>query len=158
MKIKTSLILLFILIIADQITKLWVLQAVDPTNPIAIIPGFFNLVLVYNPGVAFGFMSSWDPILRIILISLISIFAVSFLLYLYFKSYRDHFYGSIAIVLILSGAIGNIIDRVRLSMVVDFLDFYVANWHWPAFNLADSFICVGVGILLLLDWKPKESS
>lgn len=156
MKIKICSILIFVLILADQITKFWVLDNIDPMSPVSVVPGFFNLVLVYNPGVAFGFMSNWDSIYRIAVISLISVFAVSFLLYLYFESYRESFYGSMAIVLILSGAIGNIIDRVRLSMVVDFLDFYISGWHWPAFNLADSYICIGVGILLLLDWKPKK--
>lgn len=158
MKIRICAVLIFVLVLADQLSKFWVLQEIDPVNPITVIPGLFNLVLVYNPGVAFGFMSSWSPSLRVVIISIISIFAVFFLLNLYFKSYREHLYGSLAIVLILAGAIGNIIDRIRLSKVVDFLDFYVANWHWPAFNLADSFICVGVGILLLLDWKVDRKA
>ena len=147
---KKLLFYTFIIALIDQITKLVVVSIITPHNPIRIIPQFFNLVLTYNKGVAFGFMSDWSEIFRLVVISITSVLAIGILIWMYFSTYRNSQTHCLAIAMILGGALGNIIDRVRIGQVVDFLDFYIAHWHWPAFNFADSCICIGVFILIMV--------
>lgn len=144
-------------IILDQLSKFIVQQKLDPGQIIPIIPSFFNLTYVLNPGAAFGFLSGASAAFRGPFFITISVLAVLFILY-----YRSHHRGmgvvpSVALALILGGALGNLIDRLRLGMVVDFLDFYYRSYHWPAFNLADSAITVGVALMvfeIVMD-RPK---
>lgn len=132
-------------ILLDQFSK-WVIltQVMQPPRVIEVT-GFFNLVLGFNRGVSFGLFSSNSAWTQWILSALALAVVVGLLVWL--RGYPGRF-PAVGIGLIVGGAIGNVIDRVRLGGVVDFLDFYVAGWHWPAFNLGDSSIFVGVALLI----------
>lgn len=135
------------LILVDQLTKLAVLARFQLGESLPLT-SFFNLVLVYNPGAAFSFLADaggWQKWFFVVLALAISGWIVHMLL-AHPEQKRQNF----ALTLILGGAIGNVIDRVMYGAVVDFLDFHVAGWHWPAFNVADSAITIGA-VLLVLD-------
>lgn len=136
-----------LIVVFDQLTKLWIVAALRPGESIALT-SFFNLVHVYNPGAAFSFLSDaggWQRWFFIVLA-----LAVSLWLTLLIRQHAAERLLPLAAALILGGALGNVIDRVRFGAVVDFLDVHVAGWHWPAFNVADSAISVGV---VLLVWQ-----
>ena len=141
------------MILLDQLTKLWVRTSfVYGGEPQAVIPGFFNLVYVRNTGAAWGMLGGQQ-----VLLVLLSI-AVLVMLALYHRRLLnptlDH---RIALGLMTGGILGNLIDRVRLGWVTDFLDFHVGAWHWPSFNVADSAICIAVGIYLLSSlWHTRH--
>ncbi len=137
-------------ILADQITKMLIEAALIPQEIVPVFPGF-NLFLTYNKGVSFSFLSSdytWMPWALSALALTICLFIVQ---WMRVEKSRLILTG---LALILGGAIGNVIDRIRFGAVVDFLDVYVGSYHWPAFNVADSAICIGVG-LILLDYLKK---
>ena len=139
------LILCLLVLLLDQVTKIWVRNTfVCGGEPLAIIPGFFNLVYVRNPGAAWGMLGGQQAIL--ILLSIV----VFILLVVYHRRVLqpalDH---RIAYGLMLGGILGNLIDRIKLSWVTDFLDFHIGTHHFPSFNIADSAICVAVGLYLL---------
>lgn len=136
-----------LILVLDQASKAWMLY--DVLDPPRVIPitGFFNLVVVWNRGVSFGLFSAesaWGPILLSALALAISVALVVWLRRV------DHRPLAMAIGLVLGGAIGNVFDRVRFKAVFDFLDFHVFGYHWPAFNVADSAITVGV-VLIVID-------
>ena len=116
--------------------------------PPSIIPlsNFFNLVLVMNPGVSFGIFGSGDWWVRWVLVICASILTVGLAVWMIKTKDRSL---SLGLALIIGGAVGNLIDRIRFGAVVDFLDFHYQNWHWPAFNVADSAITLGVVIILI---------
>ena len=134
------------IVVADQVAKWAVLGSFAPGER-RVLTGFFNLVLVFNKGAAFSFLADapgWQTPLFVVF-SLVAAVIVSVLL---FRSPgRPMFYAGLA--LILGGALGNVIDRLRFGQVVDFLDFHAMGWHWPAFNVADSAITVGAALLIL---------
>jgi len=132
----------------DQATKALVTVVIDRYRTVTVIPGFFNLTHVTNPGGAFGFLASQGTTVRNIFFFAVSWLAVLLVLYFFWRTPRSHRLLSMAFAMILGGAIGNMIDRVRLGSVVDFLDFYVGKYHWPAFNVADSAITVGMLIFV----------
>jgi signal peptidase II len=137
----------------DQVSKYWIGQAIPKYTVMPIIPDFFNLVHVYNRGAAFGLLSSWSPeFVRFFFIGTNLAIAVV-LVYLYWRTSTEHALFLWGYSLILSGALGNLIDRSRYGEVLDFLDFYIGRHHWPAFNVADSLICVGAGFLVLAMWR-----
>jgi signal peptidase II len=137
-----------IIILLDQFSKGLILRYLPFNRTIAVIKGFFNITHVLNPGGAFGLMANLSPILRSIIFLFISSVAVGLIFYFYKKTPAEHSWLAAAFALIFGGAIGNLIDRIRFGMVIDFLDFYVGNLHWPAFNIADSAISIGIGIFL----------
>lgn len=137
-----------VVIILDQITKILILNHLPLYHSITVIPGFFNITHIHNPGGAFGFMAHQDSTLRNFLFLFLSSFAVCFIFYFYRNTYRTHPFLASGFALILGGAIGNLIDRIRFGKVVDFLDFYVSGYHWPAFNVADSAITVGITVFI----------
>lgn len=141
-------IVLLVVAIADQISKMVVISNIALGERIEVIPGFFNLTLTFNPGAAFGFLANIEnDMVRHLLLSVFTLLALSVVFYfLIFDYYKDRV-AQASLAMILGGAIGNIIDRIRFGSVVDFLDFYVSSYHWPVFNIADSAICVGVAIL-----------
>ena len=144
-----SLFLLLFVVVLDQLTKIWTVKSFALYESMEIIPGFFSLTYLTNKGAAFGFLSGVDAAWRHYFFLILACIALVLLLVAWFRMRNDHrFYGP-ALALIAGGAIGNLIDRVRLGAVVDFLDFYVAGHHWPAFNVADSAITVGVALFLL---------
>lgn len=133
----------------DQMTKALVLKTMALYHSIPVIPGFFNLTHIHNPGGAFGFMARQNRGIRAFLFLAVSFLAIILLFYLYRKIPRSYQWLSAGLALIMGGAIGNLIDRIRFGEVVDFLDFYVGAYHWPAFNVADSAVTAGIAILLI---------
>jgi signal peptidase II len=133
--------------ILDQLSKAAILvHFAGRTFDIDRITPFFNLVLTFNRGMSFGLFNAGSG-LNALVFSLVAAAIVAGLIY-WLRRVTGGFL-AVAIGLIIGGAVGNVIDRIRLGAVVDFLDFHVGAWHWPAFNLADSAICVGVAALLL---------
>lgn len=148
MRYRLILVLTVVLALADQAAKWLVTDSLAPHETITVT-GFFNLVHVYNYGAAFGFLndpsSSWQRWLfaGATLVAAAAVFAVA----------RQADAGEkalfVALGCILGGAAGNLVDRLRIGAVVDFLDFHYAGWHWPAFNVADMAICAGAALMAL---------
>lgn len=136
-------------VIADQLTKLWIMTTFALHEQQSIIPGFFNLVYVTNTGAAFGFLAGSKTLLRQSFFVAVAILALVVIVFAYGQIKRQGKLFVYALGLIAGGAVGNLIDRLRFGSVVDFLDFYLGLNHWPAFNVADSAITVGVGLFLL---------
>jgi signal peptidase II len=146
-------ILIFILgaafvIALDQITKAAIVTKFVLHESYAIIDGFFNLVYVMNPGAAFGFLAGASAIFRYVFFIGITSAVILLILYYIVKSKSQNMQTVISLTLIFSGAVGNLIDRIRFGAVVDFLDFYIGTWHWPAFNVADSSIFLGAVLMI----------
>lgn len=138
----------------DQATKWWVLEYVMDPPQVIPVTGFFNLVLSRNTGVSFGVLGSAPPWM----LTLLALAMVLGLIVWMMRS-EDRL-TSMALGLIVGGAIGNIVDRIRHGAVTDFLDFYIRDWHWPAFNIADVGIVCGVSLLLLESFihaKPRPA-
>jgi signal peptidase II len=114
-----------------------------------VIPGFFNIVHSENPGVAFGIFADNTSHSRTLLLVGLSVVAILILAGMLWKIDRQDNLTATGLALIFGGAIGNVYDRVRVGAVTDFLDFYAGSYHWYTFNLADSAICVGAGLLIL---------
>ena len=136
-------------VLVDQITKAMVVRELPLHHAKTVIKGFFNLVHVHNPGGAFGLMADMSPAIRTAVFVVVSSMAIGLILYFYHTTPANRPWLATGFALIFGGAIGNMIDRVRMGAVIDFLDFYISNWRWPAFNIADSAITAGVGIFVL---------
>lgn len=136
-------------VVADQITKRAVAQALAPGGLVVVIPGLFNLVHTNNRGVAFGILADAHSAWVSALLILFSVGVMALLAWLLVSNRIPGQTGQIGAALILGGATGNVIDRVLRHSVVDFLDFYFHGYHWPAFNLADSAIVIGGGLIVL---------
>jgi signal peptidase II len=133
--------------VADQLSKRWALGALDPVQPRVLVPGALQLVLVMNPGVAFGMFAGVPPGWRWV-VTVLSLIALALLGSLALRvTPRGSLLGRLAIGLVFGGAAGNLLDRWRHGAVVDFIDVYWRQYHWPAFNVADSAITVGVTLL-----------
>jgi signal peptidase II len=133
-------------IVFDYLTKVAVLESFAPGESRALAP-FFNLVLVFNKGAAFSFLATaqgWQTLF----FAAIAIVASAVISFLIVRHRRNSLFCT-GLALILGGALGNLYDRLVYGHVVDFLDFHAAGWHWPAFNVADSGITVGAGILIV---------
>lgn len=137
-----------LVVILDQATKLLVVARIPAYGSIVVIPGFFDLTHIYNTGGAFGFLAGKSSLFRHLFFLTASVVAMSMIVYLYLKMPRDYLVMRIGLSLILGGAVGNVIDRVRLGKVVDFLDLHIHDLHWPAFNVADSAITIGILIFI----------
>jgi len=138
-----------IIVILDQAVKWIALHALPPGVPVTVIDGFFSLTLVMNPGLAFGMLGTVPAGWRW-MVALLSVVAVGVLATIATRLLPEGGrVAAVAIGMIFGGAAGNLIDRARFGAVVDFLDFYWRGWHWPAFNVADSAISVGVALLAL---------
>ena len=137
----------------DQLTKFWVVQRIDPDLPVVVVKDLFRLVNWGNSGAAWGMFQNSNLIMA-------AISAVTLVVICIFRrSFQMHLLGSkIALGLIAGGIIGNVVDRLRYGHVVDFLDFSFRGHHWPAFNVADSAICVGVGLYLIVTWRDEHRS
>jgi signal peptidase II len=144
--------LIVTLALADQLTKILTLRFIPYQESIPVIPGFFNLTHLHNTGAAFSMLH--DNNLFFILLSSAVFIALIVL--------RRHFTGLLmqwGWILLLSGIIGNVTDRIRLGHVVDFLDFQFGGYHWPAFNVADSCICIAAGLFVISGFvTPKETT
>jgi signal peptidase II len=138
------LIITILVTLFDQWTKLWVLDSFRLGESIPVVEGFFHFTYVRNPGAAWGMFGNHNMalvFLSVIMLAIIAIFRRSFL-----SDTLDH---RLALGLMAGGIIGNLIDRIKYGYVVDFLDFNLGFYHWPVFNIADSAICVGVGIYVV---------
>lgn len=162
---KRSYRLLFLVspgvIILDQITKWIVLVTIPLHESVSIIQGFFDLVHVRNRGVAFGIMNRPGSQAVFYLLTLVTLAAVVLLVFWFTRLSAREEKAALGISLVVGGALGNLIDRVRMGEVVDFLDFHLGTFHWPAFNVADSAITVGtlwLAIIILLTRDPKGES
>ncbi len=132
-------------LLLDQLSKWSALSSLQMGVPEPVLP-FFNWLLLFNPGAAFSFLaqgSGWQRWFFIIL----GLVACVYIIYLLRKSLSDKLL-CIALSLILGGALGNVLDRIMYGAVVDFIDLHYANWHWPAFNVADSAICIGAALII----------
>lgn len=133
-------------LILDQATKAWVLGNLPLGGSIPVLPGFFDLTHVHNPGGAFGFLAGMSAEIRSLLFVAVSLLATGLILYFYWQTPIRQRFLAVGISLLFGGAVGNLVDRLRFGIVVDFLDFYAGSLHWPAFNVADSAITIGVVI------------
>lgn len=148
---RAGLILAAITIVADQASK-WLLQDMLLQQPvIEVIPGFFNLVMVWNRGISFGMLGGAGALPPWVL-SAIAV-AICIALFFWLRAARSR-WTAWAIGLVIGGAIGNVVDRARWGAVFDFADFYIGRWHWPAFNVADAAIVIGVLALLAESLMP----
>ncbi len=136
-------------LIVDQATKLWVEATLPLWSSQPVIPGFFDLCHVLNRGAAFGFLNGGDIGWQRWFFVGVALLAMVVILFLARTMDERKPLPYVGLGLIMGGAAGNLVDRVRLGLVIDFLDLYVGDWHWPAFNVADSAITVGAGLLVL---------
>jgi signal peptidase II len=147
-------------IVSDQITKAVITEKLFMYGSHKVIDGFFSLVYVMNPGAAFGFLAGAPEIFRYLFFISVTVLAILLIIYYISKSKSQDVLIVISLTLIFGGAVGNLIDRIRFGAVVDFLDFYIGTWHWPAFNVADSAISIGAVLMIweMLVRRQKTSS
>jgi signal peptidase II len=142
----------------DQLTKLAVIKFLPVRNEVRVIPGFFNLVHWHNPGAAWSMFQNHNWLLAVI-----SIIALGVLISVRRKFGSDTTLGSLALGLIFGGIVGNLLDRIVHHHVIDFLYFYLVTrsgrlYDFPAFNVADTAICTGVGLLFILSWRSDRQA
>ena len=138
-----------LVLVLDQATKAWAVDALLGSPPIVVIPGMFDFSLVYNSGAAFGLLADaqgWANVFFVVVALLVSVFLLSSL----YRMEPGDMQSAVAFALIFGGAVGNVIDRLRQGYVVDFIHWFYSDWHWPTFNIADAAISVGA-VLLVMD-------
>jgi signal peptidase II len=140
--------------LSDQATKAVVLHAFEPGESL-YVTGFFNLVLAFNDGAAFSFLAGAGGWQRWFFVGIALVASVVILVLLF--RHRDERVFSVGLSLILGGAVGNVWDRLAHGHVVDFIQLHAMGWYWPAFNLADSSITVGAGLLILDGFRPRPA-
>lgn len=146
-----------LLLTADQLSKYWIQQS--SFHNFTVLDGFFNMIRAYNPGVAFSMFADLPDSVRLYLLLGVTIGIAVAVLFWWWQERLRHGLTSWLLVLILAGASGNIWDRIQLGYVVDFIDWYVriggSEYHWPAFNIADSCISVAVVLLLITSFRKN---
>lgn len=145
-------VIALLVVIIDQTTKYWAFLYLIPYQPMAVIP-MFNLTLVYNTGAAFSFLSQAGDWHRWFFTGFSLIMSIVLSIWIFRLPMKAKLQ-QLALSLILGGAVGNLIDRAFFGFVVDFIDVYYKNHHWPVFNMADSAICIGA-FLLLIEMMPS---
>lgn len=143
------LLLSLSIVVLDQLTKFWVTLRFEVNESLPLIPGIFDLVYVRNPGAAWGMLGGFHALLiglSFVVLVVLVVFRRSFM--------TDCLIHRLVLGLMTGGIVGNLLDRIRLQFVVDFLDFHWGVHHFPAFNVADSSICVGVGLYMLSSFFP----
>jgi len=152
------LVWIFAVVVLDQLSKAVVMAYFDLYELRPVISGFFNLTYITNTGAAFGMLAGEESVWRQVFFVTVALTALVIMFFSY-RQFRGQgrIFGH-AIGMIAGGAIGNLIDRLRYGSVVDFLDFYIRDYHWPAFNVADSAITIGVGLFVLASFLvPTEA-
>lgn len=144
------------LLVLDQVSKLLVMAWIPEHRPVPVIPGVFDLVNIRNRGAAFGFLNRSDIEWQFWLFLGATLVAIWAIVALARNTRRPLLLAGLG--LILGGALGNLVDRLRFRAVVDFLDFYWRGWHWPAFNVADMGICLGAVCACLALWRPERDA
>lgn len=150
-------VVVLIVFVVDQAAKAWVLHSLPLYSQKEIIPGLFNLVHVRNTGVAFSFFAGSESPWRVTLLTMLPLVALGVIVYLYRETRSDEKAKRLALGLIAGGAAGNVTDRLRFGNVVDFLDFYIGPYHWPAFNVADMAVTAGAALLLFCVLRQEKS-
>ncbi len=140
----------------DQATKSYILHTMRLHESITIIQGYFSLTYIRNPGAAFGILSTSSSAFRLVFFFVTSVFALGLLGTIFYRLHPQDVWEQVTVSSIFGGAIGNLLDRVQYGEVIDFLDFSIKEYHWPAFNVADSAISVGVISLLVLFALDKK--
>ena len=143
----------FTVIVLDQISKSWIEHTISLYQSIQIIPNFFHITHIRNTGGAFGILSDFKGFYLKAFFILLTFFTIGVVGFFYWKLKPHHNVPALGITLIIGGAIGNLIDRIRLGGVIDFIDVHYYSLHWPAFNVADSAISIGsvlLGVLIFL--------
>ncbi|WP_305042873.1 signal peptidase II [Geoalkalibacter sp.] len=153
-KYRILLVTLGIVLPLDQLTKIYIDSRFALYESVRVIENFFSITYVRNPGAAFGILS--ESAFRIPFFITIGLVATVGILWYISRLEPERKWLPLALALVLSGAVGNLIDRVRLGEVIDFLDVHWYQHHWPAFNVADSAITVGVGMLLIDMWREEK--
>ena len=145
-------------LVLDQVSKLFILLKLPLGGKLALIPGLLNFVHVHNKGAAFGLLSGLPAEYAWLFFVATTGLVLGVLGYLLWRLPDDHWPAALGYSLILTGALGNLIDRVRLGEVVDFIDVYWGRYHWPAFNVADSLVCVGTAILVWVIIRDENTA
>lgn len=157
---KTRLTLFFglalAIIVADQVTKQLVVGHLPVESSVEVFPGYFDIVHARNPGAAFGVFSESGPQFRSYVLLSVTIAALLVILGAMLCTTNIDASLTAGYSLFFGGAAGNLIDRIRFGEVVDFLDVHVGAYHWPAFNVADSALCVGVGLFFLHAFRERR--
>jgi signal peptidase II len=143
---------LFPVVLLDQLSKYWIVSNFTPGESQVVIRGFFDLTYLHNTGAAFGLLAGQPSVMRQVFFVGIALVALAVLLIFHHRMQKQSVWFTLAFGLIGGGAVGNLIDRLHYGSVVDFLDFYIGSHHWPAFNVADSAICVGVGLFIVTSY------
>lgn len=144
------------IVFLDQITKFFISSNMSLYESFPVIDGLFNMTYIRNTGAAFGFLADASPAFRSFLLIGVTVAVILLIMYYIWKMSAEEKFFVFPLSLILGGAVGNLIDRVRFGDVIDFLDFYISSYHWPAFNIADSAVSVGAVILLFKVFKKKK--
>ena len=139
-----------LVILLDQLTKGWIIATMRLHDAYPVIDGFFNIIYVRNPGAAFGFLAWASPMFRSVFFLAVTLAAILLILHYLRQTRIEEISIVLSLALILAGAVGNLIDRIRFGEVVDFLDVYIGAHHWPAFNVADAAITTGASVLMIL--------
>jgi len=143
-------------VVLDQITKILVDGSLTLYHSVEVIPNYLSLTYVRNSGAAFGFLAGSRSTLRIVFFLLVSGVAIACIAYLLKTLRPQQKLLTVSLSLVLGGAVGNLIDRIRIGKVTDFIDVFVGNWHWPAFNVADSALTTGIVLFLLANVKQGK--
>jgi signal peptidase II len=146
---------LIVILALDRLTKAVIDRTMPLHHSISVVDGLFSLTYVRNTGAAFGIFAGSHQAFRLPFLVIVSIIAIGVIVVMLRRLHEKETGLITALAFILGGAIGNLIDRILYGEVVDFLDFYWSNYHWPAFNLADSFITIGVAITLFFLMRAK---
>ncbi len=157
---RKPVILLLVLVLGlalDQASKLLVLQLLPLGSQIPLVSGFCNLVHVHNKGAAFGLLGGLSPAFTRLFFLATTSLVLAVVGYLWYRLPENSWQAALGYSLIMAGALGNLIDRVRLGEVVDFLDLYWGRYHWPAFNVADSLVCLGAAWLVWVILTEEKS-
>jgi signal peptidase II len=154
--VKSRFLVLSACVLAlDQWSKLWIEASLETHGRLPVLPGFFDLVHVRNTGIAFGLFPAGGDLGGTLLLTALG-FAALIVVSLYFRgTSEDEPLLLLSLALVLGGAVGNLVDRTLLGAVTDFLDVYVGTHHWPAFNVADSGVTVGIVLMLAHSFRPQ---
>jgi signal peptidase II len=157
-KLTILMPVLMVGLVLDQISKLLILQKLPLGGQVPLIPGLLNLVHVHNKGAAFGLLSGWSAEFAWLFFVATTALVLVVLGYMLWQLPEGQWVATLGYSLVLTGALGNLIDRVRLGEVVDFIDVYYGHYHWPAFNVADSLVCVGAAILVWVIIREEKTA
>ncbi|ALQ51402.1 signal peptidase II [Nitrosomonas ureae] len=154
MKLHISFGIAFVILVLDLASKYWIESTLE-FGQVIPLTSFFNLVLTYNPGAAFSFLSEQSGWQRWFLSGIAS--SAALLIVYLLNRYKHERLFCLSLSLILGGALGNLYDRITLGHVVDFLDFYIGAYHWPAFNVADSAIFIGAVLMIVESFRKDKT-